>query len=302
MNEIPQDHEVLTRRDSLAKLGGLAAAVVGAGAFGARELWEASDADAASAGLAAVDAGLVACVLTPEMTEGPYYVEGDKVRRNITEGKPGVPLLLRLKVLDVSTCMPIKGAAVDIWHCDAGGVYSGTSVQDTEDLRFLRGIQKTDKSGLARFRTIYPGWYSGRAVHIHLKVYLGGRTVHTGQLFFPDALTDTVYTRSPYKQRPSPRRPQRERLDLPQRREAVDVDAGEERDGIRRADHHGRYEVVTDRTGSFTASGPGRGDNARRCSRPNGSHARVLDGRGSRSARGRSRSCSPSSRSSRSST
>jgi protocatechuate 3,4-dioxygenase beta subunit len=203
MNEIPQDHEVLTRRDSLAKLGGLAAAVVGAGAFGARELWEASDADAASAGLAAVDAGLVACVLTPEMTEGPYYVEGDKVRRNITEGKPGVPLLLRLKVLDVSTCMPIKGAAVDIWHCDAGGVYSGTSVQDTEDLRFLRGIQKTDKSGLARFRTIYPGWYSGRAVHIHLKVYLGGRTVHTGQLFFPDALTDTVYTRSPYKQRPS---------------------------------------------------------------------------------------------------
>jgi protocatechuate 3,4-dioxygenase beta subunit len=190
----------LTRRESLAKLGGLAATVVGSGAWGARELWDASEADAAMTGLAAVDSGLVSCVLTPEMTEGPYYVEGDKVRRNITEGKAGVPLTLRLTVLDVSTCKPIKRAAVDIWHCDAGGVYSATSVQNTEDLRFLRGIQRTDKNGLAIFKTIYPGWYSGRAVHIHLKVYLGGRTVHTGQLFFPDTLTDTVYQRSPYGQ------------------------------------------------------------------------------------------------------
>ncbi len=190
----------LTRRESLAKLGGLAATVVGSGAWGARELWDASEADAAMTGLAAVDSGLVSCVLTPEMTEGPYYVEGDKVRRNITEGKAGVPLTLRLTVLDVSTCKPIKRAAVDIWHCDAGGVYSATSVQNTEDLRFLRGIQRTDRNGLAIFKTIYPGWYSGRAVHIHLKVYLGGRTVHTGQLFFPDTLTDTVYQRSPYGQ------------------------------------------------------------------------------------------------------
>jgi protocatechuate 3,4-dioxygenase beta subunit len=135
------------------------------------------------------------------MTEGPYYVAGDKVRRNITEGKPGVPLALRLTVLDVSSCEPIKGAAVDIWHCDGGGVYSETSVQSTQDLTFLRGIQKTDKNGLALFRTIYPGWYAGRAVHIHVKVYLGGRTVHTGQFFFPDALTDTVYRRSPYSSR-----------------------------------------------------------------------------------------------------
>jgi protocatechuate 3,4-dioxygenase beta subunit len=197
------ENDRLTRRESLAKLGGLAATVVGAGAFGARELWDAGDADAAGTGLAAVDSGLVSCVLTPEMTEGPYYVDGDKVRRNITEGKPGVPLTLRLTVLDVSTCKPIKRAAVDIWHCDAGGVYSGTSVQSTEDLRFLRGIQRTDRNGLAIFKTIYPGWYSGRAVHIHLKVYLGGRTVHTGQLFFPDTLTDTVYKRSPYNQRGS---------------------------------------------------------------------------------------------------
>jgi protocatechuate 3,4-dioxygenase beta subunit len=137
------------------------------------------------------------------MTEGPYYVEGDKVRRNIAEGKAGVPLTLRLTVLNVSTCKPIRNAAVDIWHCDAGGVYSETSVQGTQDLTFLRGIQRTDKNGLSLFKTIYPGWYSGRTVHIHLKVYLGGRTVHTGQLFFPDSLTDAVYTRSPYSLRPS---------------------------------------------------------------------------------------------------
>jgi protocatechuate 3,4-dioxygenase beta subunit len=203
MNERSRDDARLTRRESLLKLGGLAATVAGVGAFAGRELLEAHDADAASAGLAAVDAGLVSCVLTPEMTEGPYYVAGDKFRRNITEGKPGAPLVLKLGVLDVSTCRPIKSASVDIWHCDAGGVYSETTVQSTEDLTFLRGIQKTDMNGIARFRTIYPGWYAGRTVHIHVKVYLGGRTVHTGQLFFPDSLTDAVDRRSPYSSRGS---------------------------------------------------------------------------------------------------
>jgi protocatechuate 3,4-dioxygenase beta subunit len=192
----------LTRRSALLKLGGVAATVVGGG-WGAKELLETPEAEAAGTGPAAVASGLVSCVLAPEMTEGPYYVEGDKVRRNITEGKTGAPLTLRLTVVDVSSCKPVKGAAVDIWHCDAGGVYSATTVQDTEDLTFLRGIQRTDKNGLAIFKTIYPGWYSGRTVHIHLKVYLGGNTIHTGQLFFPDSLTDVVYRRSPYNQRPN---------------------------------------------------------------------------------------------------
>jgi protocatechuate 3,4-dioxygenase beta subunit len=203
MNEashVPE--EGLDRRRALAKLGGIAA-TLGAGALAARELLETSDAEAAGSGPLGVESGLVSCVLAPEMTEGPYYVEGDKVRRNITEGKAGVPLTLRLKVVNASTCKPIKNAAVDIWHCDAGGVYSATSAQDTETLTFLRGIQRTDRNGLAIFKTIYPGWYPGRTVHIHLKVYLGGQTVHTGQLFFPDALTDVVYTRSPYSQRPN---------------------------------------------------------------------------------------------------
>jgi protocatechuate 3,4-dioxygenase beta subunit len=194
------NEERITRRESLLKLGGLAAALAG-GAFAGRELLEAHDAEAATSGLAAVDAGLVSCVLTPELTEGPYYVPGDKVRRNITEGKPGVPLLLRLKVLDVSTCRPIKGAAVDVWHCDAGGLYSEEAQLGTGSQTFLRGIQRTDRNGLALFRTIYPGWYQGRTVHIHVKVYLGGRTVHRGQLFFSDALTDVVYRRSPYSSR-----------------------------------------------------------------------------------------------------
>jgi protocatechuate 3,4-dioxygenase beta subunit len=193
----------ISRRHALVKIGGLAATALGAGVLGTRELLDASDADAAGTGPAAVASGLVSCVLSPEMTEGPYYVEGDKVRRNITEGKAGVPLALRLTVVNASSCKPIKGAAVDIWHCDAGGVYSETSVQSTQNLTFMRGVQRTDRNGLAIFRTIYPGWYMGRTVHIHLKVYLGGQTVHTGQLFFSDTLTDLVYRRSPYSQRGS---------------------------------------------------------------------------------------------------
>jgi protocatechuate 3,4-dioxygenase beta subunit len=154
-------------------------------------------------------------VLSPEQTEGPYYISGEKVRRDVTEGKPGTPLALHLAVVDASTCRAIRGAAVDIWHCDAAGVYSGYAngggggggggghATPTDQLTFLRGIQRTDSSGVARFSTIYPGWYPGRAVHIHVKVHIGGNVVHTGQLFFSDALTDAVYKRAPYNARPA---------------------------------------------------------------------------------------------------
>ena len=202
MNENSDERRSVTRRRALLELGGFAATALGVG-LGTKELLDAEDAAAAGSGPAAVASGLVTCVLAPEMTEGPYFVEGDKVRRNITEGKPGVPLSLRLTVVDVSTCKPIRNAAVDIWHCDAGGTYSGTGQQGTEGLTFLRGIQRTDRNGIAIFKTIYPGWYPGRAVHIHLKAFLGGSTVHTGQLFFPDKLTDVVYKRSPYNRRPN---------------------------------------------------------------------------------------------------
>jgi len=196
------DDRRISRRDSLARLGGLLAGTVAVGGWKAADSLSARDEEAAADGPAAVASGLVTCVLAPEQTEGPYYVDDHKIRRNITEGRPGVPLALRLTVLDVSACKPIKGAAVDVWHCDAGGVYSGTDVQDTEDERFLRGIQRTDAKGVALFRTIYPGWYRGRTVHVHVLVHLGGNVVHTGQLYFPDALTDTVYRRTPYSRRP----------------------------------------------------------------------------------------------------
>jgi protocatechuate 3,4-dioxygenase beta subunit len=201
--ETKTDDQRMTRRGSLLRLAGLAATLGGGAA------WEATSAH--GAGPAAVSSGLVSCVLAPELTEGPYYIAGEKVRRNITEGKPGTPLTLKLTAINASTCKPIPNAAVDIWHCDAGGVYSGFGAASTggpgggsgptDKLTFMRGIQKSNAAGIATFQTIYPGWYRGRAVHIHVKVHIGGNVVHTGQLFFPDTLTDTVYKSAPYNTR-----------------------------------------------------------------------------------------------------
>jgi protocatechuate 3,4-dioxygenase beta subunit len=193
----------ISRRETLTKLGGLLAGAVAVGGLKAADSPGATDEVASGAGPDGVASGALSCVLAPEQTEGPYYLDDAQVRRNVTEGKPGVPLELRLLVVDVSTCKPIRGAAVEIWHCDAGGVYSGTSVQGTEDDRFLRGIQRTDAKGRALFRTIYPGWYRGRTVHIHVMVHVGGNVVHTGQLYFSDAVTDAVYKRAPYASRPN---------------------------------------------------------------------------------------------------
>jgi protocatechuate 3,4-dioxygenase beta subunit len=183
----------INRRDSLLAAGGLIAAAL---------IPEAASAAGSGSGPAAVASGAISCVLTPELTEGPYFVPGEKVRRNITEGKPGSPLDLRLTVVDASTCKPIKSAVVDIWHADALGVYSG-AIANNPGTNFMRGVQKTDNAGLARFQSVYPGWYQGRAVHIHVKVHLGGNVVHTGQFFFKDTLTDAVYKQSPYNARGS---------------------------------------------------------------------------------------------------
>ena len=187
------DDRKISRRASLASLGGLVAGAAGLAGLRAAE--------EAGAGPAAVSSGLVTCVLAPEQTEGPYYVDDAAFRRNVTEGRPGAPLTLRLTVVNASSCKPIKGAAVEIWHCDAEGTYSATGAEADE--RFLRGIQRTDAKGLALFRTIYPGWYPGRTVHIHTMVHIGGNVVHTGQLYFSDPVTDAVYKRSPYSARPN---------------------------------------------------------------------------------------------------
>jgi protocatechuate 3,4-dioxygenase beta subunit len=181
----------LTRRGTLAGLFGGALAVAG---------WKVASAD--GAGPEAVASGAVSCVLTPELTEGPYYIADEKLRRNITEGRPGIPLTLRLAVVDVSTCKPISGAAVDIWHADASGIYSGFGA-GSANRTFMRGIQRANGSGVATFQTVYPGWYMGRTVHIHVKVHVAANVVHTGQIFFNDAVTDAVYRRAPYNRRPS---------------------------------------------------------------------------------------------------
>ena len=198
------------------------------------------------------------CTLTAEQEVGPYYIQNQILRPNITEDRPGLPLKLRVALVDAKSCRPLPNAALDIWHCDALGVYSGFAAgadgpggpgrrgprgadsfgfvpgmppppgpgmdgpggpggspppesRITDASRFLRGIQLTDHEGIAEFTTLYPGWYAGRAIHIHLKVHLGGHgeggkyagghVSHTGQLFFPEDITGEVARLEPYEKR-----------------------------------------------------------------------------------------------------
>ena len=150
------------------------------------------------------------CTLTPEQIEGPFYLDQAPMREAISEGKPGVPLQLMLRVLDSASCAPIPKAAVDVWQCDALGIYSGYEgvaiaprhVEPVDDKTFLRGTQLTDAAGGVRFRTIYPGWYSGRTPHVHLKLRVGAKAATT-QLYFPDEVTNAVYARVPYDRHPN---------------------------------------------------------------------------------------------------
>ena len=153
--------------------------------------------------------GLVApnvCLLSPETTAGPFYLDPDLVRSDITEGRPGAPLALALQVVDAD-CRPFEGARVDVWHCDADGDYSGFArqgsdgVQDTRGETFLRGTQFTDPRGVARFATIWPGWYRGRTPHGHYRNCLDERALMTSQLFFPDGASEAVFSAAPYQAR-----------------------------------------------------------------------------------------------------
>ncbi|WP_141205969.1 dioxygenase family protein [Streptomyces griseorubiginosus] len=238
----PKHKRDLTRR-KVVVAGAGAAVAVGTGVA------LASGAFADETGTAGTDTTSEACYkLTSETTEGPYYIDADKIRRDITEDKEGIPLTLQLKVIDSETCKPVADAAVDIWHCDALGIYSGYESlstgggggsggaptdaptgtptdspsgtprgtptgeppsgapsggtggggheEPTDDERYLRGTWRTDKHGQVTFKTIFPGWYRGRTVHIHTKVhvdgtwtdagYEGGHTCHTGQFFFDE--------------------------------------------------------------------------------------------------------------------
>ncbi len=143
------------------------------------------------------------CVQTPSQTEGPYYFDTGELRRDITEGLPGTPLLVSLRLVEAGSCGPVAGATIDLWHTDASGVYSGYPDQgdDTTGETFLRGKQVTDANGIVQFETIYPGWYPTRAVHIHLMAYTDEVHLVTSQFYFPDAVSEAVYQTEPYAAR-----------------------------------------------------------------------------------------------------
>ncbi|WP_445515485.1 intradiol ring-cleavage dioxygenase [Streptomyces sp. NEAU-174] len=235
----PQPQRDMTRRRVVVAGGaavaaaGLGAAVATTASAGETSASTSSATPSASASSASSPSGEVCYRLTSETTEGPYYIDADKIRKDITEGKEGIPLTLRLKVIDSDSCKPVAKAAVDIWHCDALGLYSGYESsssgggtpptgtpptgtpptdaptgaptgappggghqEPTDDKRYLRGTQLTDRHGFVEFTTVFPGWYRGRCVHIHTKVHIGGKltddgyegghTCHTGQLFFAE--------------------------------------------------------------------------------------------------------------------
>jgi protocatechuate 3,4-dioxygenase beta subunit len=198
----PQDDifdRFLRRREALIGLGaaGLGTLLLGRGRLGPLPVFETPEALAATA-----------CTLDPEVTEGPYWIDNSLTRRDIREDRKGLLLKLTLTVLNSSTCKAISGADVEIWHADATGLYSGFGTSPgqgtTNTRRYLRGHQKSNSDGQVQFLTIYPGWYTSRTPHIHLKVHVGGDTVHTGQLFFKDTISDAVYRTSSYKSHGQP--------------------------------------------------------------------------------------------------
>ncbi|MCX4529583.1 MULTISPECIES: intradiol ring-cleavage dioxygenase [unclassified Streptomyces] len=143
-----------------------------------------------------------ACVLATEAGAGPYYLDLDRVRSDITEGRRGVPFRLDLTVVRVPVgCRPLANAAVDVWHADPSGTYS------TGGATFLRGTQVTDAAGRCSFLTIVPGWYAGLAPHIHFKVRPDSRAESVSQFFFPEDLLVKVYARPPYDDRRAPEHP-----------------------------------------------------------------------------------------------
>ena len=203
-NDDKQIGRILTRREALALIG-----VAGAGVVASRV-------NAQAGGdrlVASAPPWMPACVVTPAQTEGPYFVD-EKLNRVDIRPDPGTgkvsagaPLDLEIRVYRISNgaCTPYQNAVVDVWQCDAMGLYSDVKDMngffDTAGQKFLRGYQVTDAAGVAKFTTVYPGWYQGRSVHIHFKVRssLNVRAGEfTSQLYFDDAFSDKVFTRAPY--------------------------------------------------------------------------------------------------------
>jgi protocatechuate 3,4-dioxygenase beta subunit len=217
---------ILSRREVLALIGAggaatfLAACVPGGSASSAASAevsaaqsaaaTAAGSAEASASASAAIATALPACVVAPELTEGPYYLNVDldrsDIRVNTADNAVSAGATLTLDWIvsqaDGSACVPLDGVVVDVWHCDALGDYSGVSGNTGN---FLRGFQRTDANGRASFTTIYPGWYQGRAVHIHFKIRTdpdgAAGFEFTSQLFFDDELSRTVYATGVYAQK-----------------------------------------------------------------------------------------------------
>lgn len=201
------------RRGLLGLLGGISAlplaACGGGGAGTDSSTLDLDDSTEASLARALAVSGS-SCVVETEETEGPYPLRAilgnsAMVRADIREGRTGVALTLRIKLVDVNnSCAPITGAWVYIWHCDKDGLYSGYNASNNAgqaNLTYLRGIQQTDSSGRVTFRTVYPGWYAGRITHVHCMVFLAGSSLGsssssamaTTQFAFPATITTAVY-------------------------------------------------------------------------------------------------------------
>ncbi|BBD68176.1 intradiol ring-cleavage dioxygenase [Nostoc commune NIES-4072] len=207
-----QINRILSRRKALALFRAAGTAIIVVGCIPRSRSTQARSTVALTAPSLANSSTLPACLVTPEQTEGPYFVDEKLNRSNIRSDpadgsvKNGVPLQLTLRVSQIGNtgCRLRAGAIVDIWHCDALGVYS--DVRDpgfnTVGKKFLRGYQVTDANGTVEFTTIYPGWYQGRTVHIHFKVRTDAPSAQsyefTLQLYFDDSITDQVHTQTPY--------------------------------------------------------------------------------------------------------
>ncbi len=220
MNELPKrsaEARELSRREAIGLIGVASVATL-AGCVTTAATNGASGAPAngntmANANSPSANANTAApsCIVTPEATEGPYFVDEmlnrSDIRSDPSDGsvEGGVPLRLRMTVSQVngSECTPLAGAMVDVWHCNANGDYSDVEQNGTVGEQFLRGFQVTDADGVVEFTTIYPGWYSGRTVHIHFKVRTDSVEFNS-QLYFDEALTAQVYAQSPYAARGSP--------------------------------------------------------------------------------------------------
>jgi protocatechuate 3,4-dioxygenase beta subunit len=187
--------KAMRRREAIGVLGAAGAAAIAYGCGGAS-----ASPTSPSTTTATTTGTNAACAVTPTETAGPYPSLNDFFRSDIRDGKSGTLLTLTIRVVSVnSSCAPVSNANVEIWHVDAAGNYSQYGTQTTQT--YLRGIQTTNQSGEVVFTTIYPGWYQGRATHIHAEVTIGGRSVKVTQIAFPETVNNAVHATGVYASR-----------------------------------------------------------------------------------------------------